>query len=121
MSPYLSFLITNNNKTGKMDFKKRPVLVIGKADNCDYIVLPVSRITRSENIDSHYDLPMEVLDYPLMNLTAKSYIRTHKQTVLHKNELIKEITDFKKNYQCTYFESIRRVETFQKTLIERAI
>lgn len=28
----------------KMAFKKRPVLIIGKADERDYVILPISRV-----------------------------------------------------------------------------
>lgn len=34
----------------RMAFKKRPVLIIGKADESDYVVLPISRVTRQEHI-----------------------------------------------------------------------
>ena len=38
-----------------MAFKKRPVLIIGQADESDYVVLPISRVTRREHIDQKYD------------------------------------------------------------------
>lgn len=43
---------------GKMAFKKRPVLIIGQADERDYVVLPVSRVTKKEHLDLHYDFEM---------------------------------------------------------------
>ncbi|MED9965379.1 MAG: hypothetical protein UFJ18_01115 [Blautia sp.] len=32
----------------RMAFKGRPVLVIGKADDSDYVVLPISRVTKRD-------------------------------------------------------------------------
>ncbi len=70
-------------KSNKMAFKKRPVLIIGKADKKDWVVLPVSRVTRKENLDLYYDFEINVSDYPKMPLKQTSYVRTHKQTVLN--------------------------------------
>ncbi len=40
----------------KMAFKKRPILIIGQADEKDYVVLPISRVTKKENLDSHVSI-----------------------------------------------------------------
>ena len=80
----------------RMAFKKRPVLIIGKADESDYVVLPISRVTRQEHIDQKYDYKMQVADYPKLSLKATSYIRAHKQSVANVGELATQITDFKK-------------------------
>lgn len=79
-----------DGKLNKMAFKKRPVLVIGKADDKDWVVLPISRVTRREYLDSHYDFEMNVLSYPKMSLKQTSYVRTHKQTVLNEGEFPKQ-------------------------------
>ena len=52
----------------KMAFKKRPVLIIGQADVNDYVILPISRVTRKEYLDQHYDFEMQVVDYPMLCL-----------------------------------------------------
>jgi len=39
-----------NSQSHKMAFKKRPVLIIGQADRNDYVVLPISRVTRKEHL-----------------------------------------------------------------------
>jgi uncharacterized protein YifN (PemK superfamily) len=104
-----------------MSFKKRPVLVVGQADSSDYVVLPISRVTNQSNLDSDYDLEMNPPDFKKMNLTQKSYIRTHKQTVLHAASLTKVIVDFRSEYPDTYLDVISRMEDFQKQLINNAI
>lgn len=105
----------------RMAFKNRPVLIIGQADSTDYVVLPVSRVTRKENIDDHYDLEIKKEDYPFMNLTETSYIRTHKQSVVNEGELTREITDFKKEYPETYKRTINLVKEFQTGLVNAAV
>ena len=106
-----------NSQTQHMDFKKRPVLIIGRADVSDYIVLPISRVTNSANIDPEYDYQVTVHNVPLMNLSQTSYIRTHKQTIVNAGNLTKEIVDFKKEYQEMYLEIMCKVEDFQKKLV----
>ena len=110
-----------DGKLNKMAFKKRPVLVIGKADDKDWVVLPISRVTRREYLDSHYDFEMNVLSYPKMSLKQTSYVRTHKQTVLNEGEFSSCITDFRKEYQDAYIAIMAVVEEFQKDLINKSI
>ncbi len=105
----------------RMAFKKRPVLIIGKADESDYVVLPISRVTRQEHIDRRYDFEMQVADYPKLSLKATSYVRTHKQSVANIGELADQIADFKNEYPDAYVEVIALVEEFQKKLINEAL
>lgn len=105
----------------RMAFKKRPVLIIGKADKNDYIVLPISRVTRQEHIDQRYDFEMQVTDYPKLSLKNTSYIRTHKQSVANIGELANQIADFKNEYPDAFVEVIALVEEFQKKLIDEAL
>ena len=104
-----------------MAFKNRPVLIVGQADSSDYIILPVSRITNQGNVDSYYDVSIEPADVPLMNLTQRSYIRSHKQSVVHLGELTREIVDFRKEYEDIYLDVISKMEEFQKNLIINAL
>lgn len=104
----------------KMAFKKRPVLIIGKADESDYVVLPISRVTRKEHIDSRYDFEMKVNDYPALSLKATSYIRTHKQSIANVGELEDCIADFRDEYSDAYIEVMGLVEEFQSNLIKNA-
>lgn len=105
----------------QMAFKNRPVLVIGKADDKDYVILPISRITTKDNMDSYYDVPIDPKDVPLMNLKQLSYIRTHKQSVVNVSSLVKVIVDFSVKYEDTYLEVISKVEEFQKHIIDNAL
>ena len=105
----------------RMAFKKRPVLIIGKADESDDIVLPISRVTRQEHIDQRYDFEMQVTDYPKLSLKNTSYIRTHKQSVANIGELANQIADFKNEYPDAFVEVIALVEEFQKKLIDEAL
>lgn len=110
-----------DSSTHRMAFKKRPVLIIGKADESDYVVLPISRVTRQEHIDQQYDYEMQVADYPKLSLKATSYIRTHKQSIANIGELANQITDFKNEYPDAYVEVIALVEEFQKRLLDEAL
>lgn len=110
-----------DSSSHRMAFKKRLVLIIGQADASDYVVLPISRVTRQEHIDQKYDFEMQVNDYPKLSLRATSYIRTHKQSVMNIGELADQIADFKLEYPDAYIEVIELIEEFQKNLIDGAL
>lgn len=118
---YISTFKFYDIRTRQLSFKNRPVLVIGQADSTDYIILPISRVTNRINIDNYYDVSLEPEKVPLMNLKQRSYVRSHKQSVVHAGELTHEITDFRKEYEDTYFEIISKMEEFQKALISNAL
>ncbi len=109
-----------DNSLHKMAFKKRPVLIIGQADNRDYIVLPISRVTKKEHLNLHYDFEMQVSEYQALSLKATSYIRTHKQTVVNEGEIADCIADFKNEYTEAYLSVLALVEECQKDLINKA-
>lgn len=117
---YVSIFKFYNNKSGKMSFKSRPVLIVGKADDSDYVVLPISRVTNHNNLDSYYDFPLNINDVPLMNLKERSYVRTHKQSIIHYGELTKEIINFKEVYPDFYITILGKMEEFQRKLITNA-
>lgn len=118
---YVSIFKYYDNIKGKMSFKNRPVLIVGKADNTDYIVLPISRVTKRENLDEYYDVLLNPDAVPKLNLTQYSYVRTHKQSVVNIVELYREIIDFKKDYMDIYLDIISKMEEFQKNLIDNAL
>lgn len=118
---YVSAFKFYDVRTRRMAFKGRPVLIIGKADDTDYVVLPISRVTNKANLDSHYDIPIDPVDVPKMNLKQTSYIRAHKQAVVNVSELTKEIVDFKAEYYDTYMKVIVKVEEFQRELVKNAV
>lgn len=118
---YVSIFKYYDNAKAKMSFKKRPVLIVGKADDTDYIVLPISRVSKRENLDEYYDVLLSPDTVPKLNLTQHSYVRTHKQSVVNIVELYREITDFKKDYMDIYLDIISKMEEFQKNLIDKAL
>ena len=118
---YVSTFPFYNNRSHKMDFKSRPVLIVGQADPTDYVILPISRVTNKDNIDSDYDFEITKKSVPLMNLAQTSYIRTHKQSVVHVGELTKEIIDFRKEYPDIYLDVIAKMEEFQKKIVDNAL
>lgn len=111
-----------NNKTQKMDFKLRPVLIIGKPDNGDYNVLPISSIPIERNINTYYDIKIDKKKYNLLNLSKDiSYIRTSKQSTLHYKVLDKEISDLKKLYPDLFELAINRFAKYSNTIKEIAL
>ena len=102
-------------------FKNRPVLVIGQADSKDYVVLPISSVCVRAHLDPFYDIKVRPVDVALMGLHSTSYIRTHKQTVLHVASLVHPIVDFRTAYPDIYIAVIARVEEFQKDMIDKAL
>lgn len=108
-----------NVGSGKYDFKKRPVLIIGTADFGDYNVLPISRITKSSNMDSDYDIQVDPSIYPNLKLSTLSYIRVHKQTVVNKATL-NEISNLKSEYPILYNLILDKLEEYNTTMISYA-
>ena len=109
-----------DNQHKKMSFKKRPMLIIGQADSSDYVTLSVSKVSHRANIEADYDLSIKIIEYPLMNLTFDSYIRTHKQTITNRAG-IRPILDLKVNYPDLWIEVLSKVEAFQKQLIAEGL
>lgn len=117
---YVSVVKYFNSAEHKMAFKKRPVLIIGKADDTDYVVLPISRVTKRQYLHEHYDYEISPNDVPLMNLKQTSYIRTHKQLTVSKAELTYGIVDFRHEYPNFFKKVIDLVEEFQTTMLNKA-
>lgn len=107
-------------KLKKNLYKQRPVLIIGEAINNDYTILPVSTITKKENIDIYYDIAIDPKKYPKLNLDKYSYIRTHKQTVIYKDMIKGEISDLKEEYLEIYSDILSKLKEFNIKLIEKA-
>ena len=108
-------------KTGQNKFKKRPVLIISGPRNNDYTVLPISRISKKENIDDYYDVEVSPEEYPKLNLNSTSYVRTHKQTVIHRGSLSGEIGDLRGEYEDLYHLILKRLEEFNTYIMESAL
>lgn len=109
-------------KTGKDSFKFRPVLVIGGPRNDIYTVLPISTVTRRQNLDKDYDIEIQPSKFPLLNLKKNCYIRTHKQTTVHKKDMrLKPISDMKNLYEGLYLYTLEKLKEFNKEIINKAI
>ena len=105
----------------KNAYKKRPVLIIGGPRNNDYTVLPISTITKKQNLDLDYDIEISPQKYPLLNLNKVSYIRTHKQTTVHKASLTTQISDLKKEYEDLYLNVLEKLEDFNSKIMNDAL
>ncbi len=107
--------------SGKMRYKVRPVLIVAQADTSDYVALPVSRVTRRENLDPTYDIEIDPAQYPQTGLTAVSYVRTHKQTVVHAGEITTKYGELKAAYGDLYLEILEKRERFSQEISDQAI
>lgn len=110
-----------NSRAHRLDVKSRPGLIIAQADSEDYIVLPVSRVTDSRKIDPVYDIRVDPAVYTVLNLTSVSYVRTHKQTVVHKAEIGNQISDMKSSCEDLYLEVLAKRAQFSEEITNQAM
>ena len=106
---------------GVNSYKKRPALIIANADNEDYVILPVSSITKKWNIDPVYDIEIDPAKYPELHLNKLSYVRTHKQTIVHRSMLGNPIGDMKAYYNELYLLILEKREDFSKNITDQAL
>lgn len=118
---YSSVIPYYDRNTQKNSYKKRPVLIIGGPRNNDYTVLPISTVSRKENLDNDYDIQVAPNQYPLLNLNQVSYVRTHKQTTVHKASLTTQIGDMKSDYEDLYLHVLEKLEDFNKKTLDNAL
>lgn len=116
-----------DSKLHKKSFKYRPALIIAEpaigAVDDDFTVLPLSRITYSQNINPNYDLIIDKQIYPKLGLVASiSYLRTHKQTTVNKRDLdlVHFIGDLKTEYPSLFYEALTKMQQFQEEIILNA-
>lgn len=57
-----------NTKEHRLAWKSRPILIIGEPRNNDYTVLPVSTISRKENLDAEFDVEIDPAVYSALGL-----------------------------------------------------
>lgn len=110
-----------NQTTRQMAYKAHPALVLAKADTDDYVVLPVSTISNKANIDPVYDIEVDPMLYPKLNLRKISYVRTHKQTTVHRGNLHDEIGDLKSEYEDLFLEILEKREAFSNSITQQAL
>lgn len=107
-------------KSHQMKTKSRPALVLAQADCEDYVVIPISKISRSENINLEYDIKIDPQVYPKTNLKQLSYARTHKQTIIHSSQLIDPFCDLKREYNDLYNKILTQRTTFSNEINRQA-
>ena len=102
-------------------YKKRPVLIISGPRNNDYTVLPISTITNKVNLDLEFDIELNPIDVPELHLNKISYVRTHKQTTVHRASLTSEIGDIKREYEDIYLKILEKLEEYNKKVMSDAL
>ena len=115
---YITTFPFYNKEKKKNDFKSRPVLIIGKADESDYVVLPVSRVTDSTKLDQDYDIKLIPEQYPLLKMKDTCYIRTHKQHIANTGCFYKFVANIKTQYPETFELVIQKTIEFQRGMLK---
>lgn len=118
---YTSLMKYYNSIERRNKVKARPVLIISDLRNNDYTVLPVSSVTKKENLDNDFDVEISPAKYPLLNIHHISYIRTHKQLTVHMGSLGKEISDLKKEYPDLFLDIMAKREQWNRLIDEKAL
>jgi uncharacterized protein YifN (PemK superfamily) len=118
---YSSVIPYYDSKIQKNSYKKRPVLIISGPRNNDYTILPISTVTRKENLDLEFDIEINPQKYPLLNMNKICYVRTHKQTIVHRASLTTEISDMKNSYEDFYLNVLEKLEQFNNKIISDAL
>lgn len=106
---------------GKLRIKGRPVLILAKADPSDYVVLPVSRVTKKEHLHPIYDIKVDPAEYPASGLDCISYVRTHKQTVVHQAVIGDLVGNLKANYEDLYLDILEKQEQFSHDITDQSM
>lgn len=118
---HLSVVNFYDSSTRTTRRKTRPVLIVGGPRNNDYTILPISTITRRENVDKTYDIPISPSDRAILSLDRECFIRTHKQSPAHQAEIGKKLSDMKADLPDLYMDALTKMEQFQKSLIDEAL
>lgn len=118
---FLTMIDFYNTKSGRTERKIRPVLIVGGPNENDYTVLPISTITRRENVNCYYDIPVPAQDRAALSLNRECFIRTHKQLTVHQGSLIREIGDMRNDAPDLYIDAICKMDEFQKSIISYLI
>ena len=107
-------------KTGRNAFKQRPVLVISELISNDYTVLPISTVSKRENLHFFYDIKVEPMLYPRLRLGKESFIRVHKQTTGHRAAVVRKISNLKTEYPDLYSLVLERLSEYNTNLVSNA-
>lgn len=105
----------------RMAFKSRPVLILAQADTKDYVTLPISSVTRRQNLHTVYDIEVDPTQYPKLNLTKRSYVRTHKQTITNLASFRDIYANLKQEYPGLFLDILSTWESFQADVSSQAL
>lgn len=106
---------------GNMSYGNRPVLVIGIADTGDCNVLPLSRVKNKANIDKDYDVKLEPVNYPKLKLKDISFIRVHKQNLIHSDNFDFYVGDMANDYPDKYRDIMTKLKNYNDNLTNNAL
>ena len=109
-----------NTKEHRLAWKSRPILIIGEPRNNDYTVLPVSTISRKENLDAEFDVKIDPAVYSALGLNKVSYVRTHKQLTVHYAKLGHFIGDLRSHYPELFEEIMQKLAVWNQLIQEQA-
>ncbi len=104
----------------QMQIKARPALVIGKADESDLTLLPVSRVSDRRRIHPEFDLMIDPAIYSEANLRVTSYIRTHKVFTADSKDIGNVFADLKTSYPDLFAQAVRLFKTYTDHLVENS-
>lgn len=110
-----------DRKLQRNSYKKRPILIIAGPRNNDFTVLPVSSVSIKKNLDIEYDIEIDPVKFPKLNLAKLSYIRVHKRTIIHQSVLDIEVADLRTEYEEFYLSILEKWEDFNKHIMDEAL
>lgn len=110
-----------NRTTHRLEIKSRPGLIIAQSDSDDFVVLPVSKVSDHRKIDPDYDIKVDPAVYPALGLNCVSYVRAHKQTVIHQAEIGDKISDMRSCCEDLYLEILTKRAQFNEEVTNQAI
>jgi hypothetical protein len=100
--------------------KSRPALVLKSPVNDDYVVLPISSISNRANVNPIYDIEIDPVKFPKINLTRLSYVRTHRIVSIPRQQIDTSVIigDLKLDYEELFLEIVEKVEQFHNEIME---
>lgn len=120
---YRSITLYYDSRIKKTTTKSRPVLILSTPRNNDYTILPISTITKKQNLDFEYDVELNPDELTNLKLNKISYVRTHKRIYIHSADLdlSKDLGDIKTCYPELYKDIIERMEKYNSVIKEECL
>lgn len=109
-----------NVKTNRLEFKSRPILIIGcekETGSCDFTVLPISSISNPANIIPEFDIFISRQSFPNLGLTRDSFCRTSKVSTVNSNDVgVQRISSLSDSYPELYKDVQSKFYLFSSSL-----